>query len=58
MSNPNRDKGLSDYFCDDLREGECLRPTGVSVDGSGTLPETREDRQRPNQVDMHVTGSC
>jgi hypothetical protein len=38
------------------REGERerLRPTGVSVDGSETVPEARSDRQRPDQVDMHM----
>ena len=39
-------------------ERECLRPTGVSVDGSETVPEARRDRQRPHQVNMHVRGMC
>jgi hypothetical protein len=51
-SNPDGDKGLSNCLCGDLRDRECLRPMGVSVEGSETVPETRRDRQRPDQVNM------
>jgi hypothetical protein len=57
-SNPDRDESLSYCFCGDLRERECLRPTGVSVDGSETVPEAGSDRQRPDQVDMHMREMC
>jgi len=53
-SNPDGDEGLSNCFGGDVRQRECLRPTGVSVDGSETVPETKRDRQRPHQVDMHM----
>jgi hypothetical protein len=56
--NPDRDEGFSYGFGGDFRQRECLRPTGVSVDGSETVPEARRDRQRPDQVDMHMTESC
>jgi hypothetical protein len=51
-SNPRGDESLSDCFGGDMRQKECLRPKGVSVDGSETVPETSRDRQRPDQVDM------
>jgi hypothetical protein len=57
-SNPDGDEGLRDCFCGDLREWVCLRPAGVSVDGSETVPETRKDRQGPDQVDMHMRETC
>ena len=53
-SDPDGDEGFSDCFGGDVRQRECLRPTGLSVDGSVTVPEARRDRQWPNQVDMHM----
>jgi len=41
-----------------LSDSGSLRPTGVSVDGSETVPETRRNRQRPEQVDMHMWETC
>jgi hypothetical protein len=54
--NPDRDEGFSDCFGGDVRQRDCLRPTGVSVDGSETVPEARRDR--PDQVDMHMRETC
>jgi len=31
---------------------------GLSVDGSETVPEAGRDRQRPDQVDMHMRETC
>jgi hypothetical protein len=56
-SNPDRDKGLGDFFGSDLRE-ECLGPKGKSIDGSETIPEVRRNRQRPDQVNMHMQKTC
>jgi len=52
-SNQYRDEGLSDCFGGNARQRECLRPC-VSVDGSETVPKAGGDRQRPDQVDMHM----
>jgi len=49
--NPDRDEGLSDG---NVRQRESLRPTCVSVDGCETVPKTGRNRQRPDQVDMHM----
>ena len=54
MSNPDRDEGFSDCFGGDIRQRECIRPMGISVDGSETVPEARRDRHRPDQVNMHM----
>jgi len=53
-SNPDGDEGFSDCFGDDVRQRECLRPTGVSVDGNEAVPVDRRDRPQPEQVDMHM----
>ena len=53
-SNSDSDEGLSDCFGGDVRKRERLRPTCVSVDGGETVPEAGRDRQRPDQVDMHM----
>jgi len=53
MSNPDADEGFSNCFGGDVRQRECLRPTGVSVDGSETVLVARRDRQRPHQVNVH-----
>ena len=53
-SNPDGDEGFSDCFGGDVRQRECLRPTGVSVDGGETVPEARRHRQRPYQVNIHM----
>ena len=58
MSNPDRDKGLSDRFGGDVKHTECLRPKCVSVDGGNLLPEAGRYRQRPDQVDMHMRETC
>ena len=57
-SNPDGDEGFSDCFGGKVRQRECLRPMGVSVDSSETVPEARIDRQRPHQVDMHMRETC
>ena len=57
-SNPDGDEGFSDCFGGDVRQRECLKPTGVSVDGSETVPEARRDRQRPDHVDTHMRETC
>jgi hypothetical protein len=57
-SNPDGDVGFSDCFGGDVRRWECLRPMGVSVDGSGTVLEARRNMQRPHQVDMHTRETC
>jgi len=58
MSNPDRDEGFSDCFGGDIRQRECIRPMGISVDGSETVPEARGDRQWPEQVSMHMRQTC
>ena len=45
--NPNGDEGFSDCFGGDVRERECLRSTGVPVDGSEAVPEDRTHKQQP-----------
>jgi hypothetical protein len=57
-SNPGGDEGFSDCCGGDFRQRECLRPTGVSVDDSEAVPEARRPRQRPYQVNMHMTETC
>ena len=57
-SNPDGDEGLRDCFGGDLRERKCLRPTGVPVYGSETVPEARRDRQCRDQVDTHIRKTC
>jgi len=53
-SNPDGDKGFSDCFGGDVRQRDCLRSTCISIDGSETVPEARRNRQRPDQIDMHM----
>jgi hypothetical protein len=57
-NNPDGDEGFSDCFSSDVRKRECLKPMGVSVDGSETVPEARRDRQQPDQVNMHMREMC
>jgi hypothetical protein len=37
---------------------DCLGPKDESVDDSETEPEAKRDRQRPDQVDMHMRKTC
>ena len=58
MSNSDGDEGFSNCFGGDVRQRECLRPMGVSVEGSETVPEARRGRQRPHQVNKHMRETC
>ena len=51
-------EGFCDCVVGDVKERDCLRPTGVSVDGGETVPEARRHRQRPYQVNMHMRETC
>jgi len=57
-SNPEKDEGLSNCISGNVRQRGCLRSTCVSVDGSETVPEAGGDRQRPDQVDVHMRETC
>ena len=57
-SNPDGDEDLRDCFGGDLRERECLRSTGVPLEGSETVPEARRERQWADQVDTHMRKTC
>jgi len=56
--NPDGDEGFRDCFGGNLREMDCLRPKDESVDDSETVPEPKRDRQRPDQVDIHMRKTC